>query len=122
MIINDVIDYIFLHPDGYSKVFKGWKEPEVAQAIKKAIENNCFAWSEKNGKIDGIVLAAKTSEECLHIVGILVSSKEALRGMLVKLYELYPNCRTLTGRRNGKIVIYNRRTLRLLWNLKSTYR
>jgi hypothetical protein len=119
MTINDVIDYIFLHPDGYTKVFKGWKESEVAQAIKKAIEENCFAWSEKDGKIDGIVLAKKKEDKRLHIIGILVSSKAALRGMLEKYYEMYPEW-TLVGNRNGKLVEFSKH-LKLLWNLKSTY-
>lgn len=119
MTINDVVNYVFLHPDGYSKVFKGWTEHQLVQAVQEAIKENCFAWSEKNGKVNGIVLAKKVEGNHLHIIGILVSDKEALRGMLKKYYELYPDWK-LTGRRKNVVREFSKHH-KLLWNLKSIY-
>lgn len=116
MTISDVLDFIFNHPCGYSKVFKGWKEPEVAKAIQEAIKENCFAWSQKDGKINGIVLARKIEEEKkLHIIGI-IADRDDLRGMLVKYKMLYDGWRVV-GNRKGKLVDFTKH-LELLWNLK----
>ena len=124
MTISNILDYIFHHPCGYQRVFKGWKEPEVVQAIQKAIKENCFAWSETEGKIDGFAMARKIEEEKkLHVRAIIVSNKEALRGIIARYYEMYPDWELVTLRK-GKIVSFTqhfKRHLKLLWNLKSTY-
>ena len=103
--LEDLVSFALLNRG--SKVFKGWSETQIGNALFKAIGRNELVFSTSpEGRVNGLVLASsKPEEKTLHIIALLTTSKGVIPRMLLKYREWFPGF-TLTAERRGRFVVY----------------
>lgn len=90
-----------------NKVFKGWTRLEIAQSIKRAVEDESIMYFfDTQHEIKGVVLGVKFPEKQVMFISEILTIQPKVMQNFTKIFGLlYPDW-TLEAMRHGKHKVY----------------